>query len=449
MNYRNERHASGGAKRAVALSVILHLVLAAVFMLVPKQPEDPAPPAPEAFEVAVVMEEEPLAEAVAEIKDEDEVAVVLEELVEPEELAVELPEEVIETPEEETPEEVAEEELVQPEEQDKAIVVQQTNEETPSEADYLSDQANKVDEETRAEETSMEEVAEPSEENANPMEDALQPVDPAEEDDMLADNVILETTAPEAPVAPGMIVEPQAELLEPVEAKEAIEKVEEGIGSKALVEEEQEAVAEREAVSKVKPKLDPRSLFNPDIKDYKEVFGGADNQLRDRERVDPNKRRLLKDWKEKEDVMRASLENFIHHVQPGNHTGVNAQAAVYASYLAGIHRRIHSRYVHDFIENASLNMPAMHPLNRQDLNTLIELVIDAKTGTIEQTNIVRSSGEMLFDAEIVMVARSLGKHPDPPQQIVSKDGRVYLHWNFWRDSRQCGTFGARLYLLND
>jgi hypothetical protein len=24
---------------------------------------------------------------------------------------------------------------------------------------------------------------------------------------------------------------------------------------------------------------------------------------------------------------------------------------------------------------------------------------------------------------------------------------VYLHWNFWRDQRQCGVFGASIFLV--
>ncbi len=489
MNYRKQRRVRGSIGWAVTLSVGFHLLLCVLFVLnvfnISKgeestTPETKPPVKEEEFEVTAVFEDElePEPEEVAEEEPEEVAELepepepepeIIEELPEPE------PEEVAELepePEPEPEEEQEETEAAElpPVDLNKLAVVQETNDELPVDAAHISDQANKVDEEMVAEETSMEEVEKPEEENANPMADAMAPTEPAEEDDIKADDVMLETAMPQAPVvnepvvpAPAMVVQSKAEQLKAERAEEAIEKleeiveVEEGIGEAEKLEPQEArdpkpAVAESEAptpVQKPEKKFDPKSLFQADINDYEKVFGGTDNQLRERERVDPKARRLLKDWKDKEDVMRASIENFVQHVKPGNHTGVNASPAVYASYLARIHRRIHARYANDFIYHATHNIPGSHPLNRMDLNTLVEIVIDAKTGAIEQTNIIRSSGETLFDAETVLVSRSIGRHPNPPDEIVSKDGRVYVHWNFWRDSRQCGTFGAAIYLLNE
>lgn len=493
MNYRKQRRVRESIGWAVALSVGFHLLLCALFVLnvfninlgdESTTPEIQPPVKEDDFEVTAVFEEdlEPEPEKITEPEPEPEPEEVAELKPEPEPV----PEEVVEIIPEPEPEEVAElEPEPEPEEEqeeketaelppvdlNKLAVVQETNDELPVDAKHISDQANKVDEETVAEQTSMEEVEKPDEENANPMADAMAPTDPDEEDDIKAEDVILETAMPKAPVfnepvvpAPAMVVQSKAEKLKNERAEEAIEKleeiveVEEGIGEVEKREPQEARDPKPAEVAKSEPptpaqkpekKFDPKSLFQADIKDYEKVFGGTDNKLREREHVDPKKRRLLKDWKDKEDVMRASLENFVQHVKPGNHTGVNASPAVYASYLARIHRRIHERYANDFIYHATHNIPGSHPLNRMDLNTLVEIVIDAKSGTIEQTNIIRSSGETLFDAETVLVTRGIGRHPNPPDEIVSKDGRVYVHWNFWRDSRQCGTFGAAVYLLNE
>ncbi len=483
MNNRKQRHVRGSIGGAVALSVGIHLLLAVlltsgVFQDEKKweeaEAEEPTLEEVEEFEVTAVFEEdleseiepEPEEEVVAEVepepepepKPEEEIVVEVEPEPEPE------PEEevVAELEEEQAEEEEAFEEPP-PVDLNKLAVVQETNEEIPEDAAHISDQANKVEEETVAQETSMEEVETPAEENANPMEDAMQPTELAEKDDIAAEETVLETAMP----APAMMVPtpeplPQPELLKAEvkqEAQEALEEIlelEEGLGEQDPREAQQAREARAEVkeevsqpVAEPEKKFDPKSLFQTDINDYEKVFGGVDDSLREREKVDPNKRRLLKDWKNKEEAMRASLENFVQHVKPGNHTGVNASPAVYASYLARVHRRIHDRYVNDFIYNATHHMPSSHPLNRMDLNTLLEIVIDAETGVVEETNVVRSSGEMLFDAETMLVARAIGRHPNPPEEIVSRDGRVYLHWNFWRDSRQCGTFGAAFYLLND
>ena len=38
-------------------------------------------------------------------------------------------------------------------------------------------------------------------------------------------------------------------------------------------------------------------------------------------------------------------------------------------------------------------------------------------------------------------------YPAAPSSILSGDGRVYFHWGFYRNQRQCGTFNAEPYIL--
>jgi TonB family protein len=137
----------------------------------------------------------------------------------------------------------------------------------------------------------------------------------------------------------------------------------------------------------------------------------------------------------------------IYEVKPGNHTSVNAAPAVYAGYMAALHRKIHQRWP-AYLVSLDTSYPASHPLQRSTLQVTLEFVIEAKTGEFKAVNIVQSSGEMMFDAEAIDTALTIGKQPNPPPQIVSPDGRVYVHWNFWRDGRQCGLFGATIYIVH-
>ena len=87
------------------------------------------------------------------------------------------PEEVPEArtePEEPKPEEEEEEPLEEMIPIDRKIVVQQTNQEEPVEANYLSDQTNRTEEETRAEKTTMAQAL-PGEEVPEEPEDASTP----------------------------------------------------------------------------------------------------------------------------------------------------------------------------------------------------------------------------------------------------------------------------------
>jgi hypothetical protein len=62
-----------------------------------------------------------------------------------------------------------------------------------------------------------------------------------------------------------------------------------------------------------------------------------------------------------------------------------------------------------------------------------------------ETGLAAPAGHTLFNAEALTVSQKIGNQPDPPPSIVSPDGKVYIHWTYWRDQRQCGTFGARIF----
>jgi hypothetical protein len=52
-----------------------------------------------------------------------------------------------------------------------------------------------------------------------------------------------------------------------------------------------------------------------------------------------------------------------------------------------------------------------------------------------------------FDVAAIDSVMSAGPFPSPPQAIKSANGKVYVDWQFHRDERACGTFGADPHIL--
>jgi len=143
---------------------------------------------------------------------------------------------------------------------------------------------------------------------------------------------------------------------------------------------------------------------------------------------------------------RSAIENYVPAVKPGNQTALNTAAVPFASYLVQIHNRIHPIFADGFL--ASLDqLPASDPMNREELFTSLEIVVDHDQGRIQRLGVTRTSGVTAFDVsalESVYRAQPFGA---PPHEIVSPDGNVYLHWEFHRDLQACGTLNAHPFML--
>ena len=87
-------------------------------------------------------------------------------------------------------------------------------------------------------------------------------------------------------------------------------------------------------------------------------------------------------------------------------------------------------------------------MNRPNISTNLEIVLDQEAGRVVRMGVTKTSGVTAFDIaalESVQRAQPFGM---PPQEIVSPDGNVYFHWEFWRDPfYACSTYFARPYLL--
>jgi TonB family protein len=152
-------------------------------------------------------------------------------------------------------------------------------------------------------------------------------------------------------------------------------------------------------------------------------------------------------WKKHHDFVMAQLENFVPEVKPGNQTALNTRADPFARYIARMHTRIHRGWGFGLLEDL-MTKPSSHPMNDLKLWAVVEIVLK-NDGTVEKLTVIRRSGVMVFDAAAVEVVAAAGPFSRPPPSIVSGNGKVYVHWQFNRDERQCGTFGATPFILDN
>lgn len=144
---------------------------------------------------------------------------------------------------------------------------------------------------------------------------------------------------------------------------------------------------------------------------------------------------------------RAAIENYVPSVKTGNQTALNTARVPFAAYLNQIHNRIHPIFAEGFLESLD-RQGAGDPINRPDMKTFLEIVVSQEDGRLVRMGITQTSGVTRFDVgalESVDQAAPFGK---PPAEIVSPDGNVYLHWEFYRNPMfACSTFFARPFML--
>ena len=144
---------------------------------------------------------------------------------------------------------------------------------------------------------------------------------------------------------------------------------------------------------------------------------------------------------------RSAIENYVSSVKPGNQTALNTAAVPFATYINGIHNRIHPIFADTFL--ASLEgLPQTNILSDLKLMTRLEIVL-SKDGHIVKMGINKTSGVTAFDIAALDSVQRASPFGPAPNAIVSPDGQVYLHWEFHRDEvYACSTMNARPYILN-
>jgi TonB family protein len=177
--------------------------------------------------------------------------------------------------------------------------------------------------------------------------------------------------------------------------------------------------------------------------DYEYLFG-ADAEA-DRRLASKMKSSRLGKFQARQQRAFSALENFIPEVKPGNQTALNTRAAPFAAFVARMHRSIHKLWGFGALEEWD-EMGSSSPLNNPNLLTTLEMVLNAD-GTVDKVTVVRTSGYTAYDLAAIDTAFQAGPYPDPPRAIRSANGKIYVHWRFYRDERQCATSGVDYFIL--
>jgi TonB family protein len=179
-------------------------------------------------------------------------------------------------------------------------------------------------------------------------------------------------------------------------------------------------------------------------RDYDKVVG-RDERERVRRMAHREQSHHKGRWERRWGAIKSSLENFVPEVRTGNQTALNTRAMPFASYIARMHRGIHQLWGFGVLEDWDTKLSSS-PLNDMSRWTMLEIVLNGD-GTIDKVTVVRPSGYLPYDVAAMDVVMSAGPYPDPPAEIKSANGKIYLHWRFHRDARQCATFGVDPYIL--
>ncbi|TVQ99328.1 MAG: hypothetical protein EA398_12445 [Deltaproteobacteria bacterium] len=188
-----------------------------------------------------------------------------------------------------------------------------------------------------------------------------------------------------------------------------------------------------------------RSAAAFDAESWANVFSLDDDGLRDRVAARERARGFLGDHQAEWEQLRRALENHDVRARAGRETSLNTRADAFAGYIHYLHDKIHARWP-AYLRSLDFGVPADHPLSDRRLWVHLEMGI-SQHGEVVEVNVIRTSGQLTFDAQAIRIVQTIGPHRSPPQAMVSPDGNAWIHWRFHRDQRQCGTFGVDVRLL--
>jgi TonB family protein len=113
------------------------------------------------------------------------------------------------------------------------------------------------------------------------------------------------------------------------------------------------------------------------------------------------------------------------------------------AWLDAVHAAFHARWADSFLEDCRVRLPPSHALNDRALVAQVRFSV-AGDGGLREVALVKGSGNADFDAAALEVVRESTPLPEPPGEVRSDDGNVYVEWSFARDERQDGVAGARI-----
>lgn len=134
-------------------------------------------------------------------------------------------------------------------------------------------------------------------------------------------------------------------------------------------------------------------------------------------------------------------------IRPGQEGNALTHIKEVAEYIALMHQEIHPQWGAGYLMRLDTIYRSRDArINDSDLEVKVEIVMDPY-GRVQDVHMIRSTGITTFDSEAIAVAWRSSPGFETPIEMRSKNGKSYIHWTFWRDSRQCGVFGVKVFKL--
>jgi TonB family protein len=121
-----------------------------------------------------------------------------------------------------------------------------------------------------------------------------------------------------------------------------------------------------------------------------------------------------------EAALSGAPQNDLLDERTSDEVNLNTKEYLYATYIKRIRRLV------NFYWNQNLdNLPASVKFSKNQYHTVVNVILDSD-GALEFIEVTTESGSDPLDEAVVSAFKLAGPFPNPPEGLISKDGRVYL-----------------------
>ncbi|MCB0422668.1 MAG: TonB family protein [Bdellovibrionales bacterium] len=127
----------------------------------------------------------------------------------------------------------------------------------------------------------------------------------------------------------------------------------------------------------------------------------------------------------------STLGEYIPNVKTGGFTALNTDQFIYYTFYLRVNERIRNHWVNhvrEFIDRTPLGLLAQSARRPQE--TRIEVLL-SKEGKYIETIIHKGSDFELLDLAAVKAFAEAAPLPNPPEEMVEKDGKIHLHYSLY------------------